>query len=81
MSRWTRLILALVLRSLREPALGLDLLRVAWRFRRRAWHRRAPFVPLPDGEYLRWRMYTAYGDEQTVPPVEDIVRYAKWATR
>ena len=29
---------------------------------------RPPFLPLPDREYLRWRMYTAYADEAAVPP-------------
>jgi hypothetical protein len=27
---------------------------------------------------VRWRMYTAYGDEEAVPPVEDVIRYARW---
>jgi hypothetical protein len=26
-------------------------------------------------------MYTAYGDERAVPPVEDVIRYARWAAR
>ena len=81
LSRWTRLVLPLTLRSLRDPTLGVDLLRVGWRFRRRRWYRRPPFLPFPDREYLRWRMYTAYGDENAVPPVADLVRYAKWAAR
>ena len=28
-----------------------------------------------------WRMYTAYGDGDIVPPADDIVRYARWAVR
>jgi hypothetical protein len=42
---------------------------------------RPPFLPVPDRAYLRWRMYTAYGDEATVPPASDVIRYARWATR
>jgi hypothetical protein len=76
---WTRLSLRLALRALRHPATGAALLRVAWRFRRRGWWRRAPFLPLPARDYLRWRMYTAYGDADIVPPAEDVVRYARWA--
>ena len=38
----------------------------------------APYLPLPDRTYLRWRMYTAYADEDAVPPVEDVVRFARW---
>jgi hypothetical protein len=26
-------------------------------------------------------MYTAYGDEQAVPPPEDVVRFARWRRR
>lgn len=75
---WGRLSLTLALRAIRRPPLAMDLLRVAWRFRRRRWWRRPPYLPLPPAEYVRWRMYTAYGDEQVVPPAEDVVRYARW---
>ena len=78
---WRRLILGLALRALRHPLTGLALLQVAWRFRRHDWYRRAPFLPIPSTEYMRWRMHTAYGDEGAVPPPEDVVRYARWATR
>ena len=77
---WTRLALSLVGRSLRNPAVGLALVRVGWRFRRRGWYRRFPFVPLPSREYLRWRMHTAYGRDDAVPPADDVIRYARWAT-
>jgi len=36
---------------------------------------------LPDPTYLRWRMYTAYGDYDAVPSVTDVERYARWAGR
>jgi hypothetical protein len=26
-------------------------------------------------------MYTAYGDEEAVPPVEDVIRFARWRRR
>lgn len=78
---WTRLSLSLALRAVRHPATGAALLRVAWRFRRRRWWRRAPFLPLPDRDYLRWRMHTAYGDYDIVPPADDVIRYARWAVR
>ena len=79
--QWTRLSFRLAMRALRHPATGAALLRVAWRFRRRNWYRRYPFLPLPAVEYVRWRMYTAYGDEDITPPVEDVERYARWAVR
>lgn len=78
---WPRLFLTLTARSLVNPLLAIDLLRVAWRFRHRHWYRRFPFLALPAVNYLRWRMYTAYGDEAAVPPADDIVAFARWVGR
>jgi hypothetical protein len=78
---WTRLSLRLATRAVRRPSTGAALLRVAWRFRRRQWWKRAPFLPIPDATYVRWRMHTAYGDEDFTPPPEDVERYARWAVR
>jgi hypothetical protein len=75
---WPTLTLALAARAILRPRLGLDLVRTAWAFRRREWWKRLPFLPLPDREYLRWRMYTAYADESAIPPAEDVVRFARW---
>lgn len=78
---WLRLSLTLAARGLTNPRTAAALLGVAWRFRRRGWATRFPFLPLPDREYVRWRMLTAYGDEGVVPPAADVVRYARWAVR
>lgn len=78
---WPRLFLSLCGRSLRNPAVGVSLVRVGWRFRRRDWYRRFPFLPLPAREYVQWRMHTAYGSDDAVPPANDVIRYARWATR
>lgn len=75
---WTRLYLTLAGRSLLNPRLAVDLLRLLWRFRHRHWYKQFPYFPLPADSYMRWRMYTAYGDEKTVPPPDDIVAYATW---
>jgi hypothetical protein len=76
---WSRLSLTLAGRSMLRPTLAVALLRVAWRFRSRDWYRRFPFLPLPDATYVRWRMYTAYGDYDAIPPAADVERYALWA--
>lgn len=76
---WGALVLGLVIRAVTSPSLARDLLRISWRFRARRWFLRPPFLPLPCREYTRWRMYTAYGDERAVPPVHDVIRYARWA--
>jgi hypothetical protein len=75
---WTRFYAMLGLRAATSPRLALDLIRLAWSFRARNWWRRPPFLPLPPREYLRWRMFTAYGDENAVPPVGDVVNFARW---
>ncbi len=75
---WLRLTLALALRALGRPRTALDLIALAWAFRRRRWWARAPFLPLPDGEYLAWRLHTAYGDDPPVPPADEVLRFARW---
>lgn len=75
---WLTLYLGLAWRALLNPRLAVDLLRLAWSFRARAWYRRPPFLPLPPREYMRWRMFTAYGDESVIPPVHDVIRFATW---
>jgi hypothetical protein len=79
MSRsWGSLTVALFGHAIINPRLAVDLLRTAWAFRRRDWWRTAPFLPVPDRDYLRWRMYTAYGEEDAVPPPEDVIAFARW---
>jgi hypothetical protein len=68
----------LALRALASPRLAIDLARLAWSFRARDWYRRPPFLPLPPRDYMRWRMLTAYGDEDAVPTVQEVVRFARW---
>ncbi len=78
---WVALVATLAGRALLSPRLALDLLGAGWAFRRRDWWKQAPFLPVPDRAYLRWRMYTAYADEDAVPPAEDVVRFARWRRR
>jgi hypothetical protein len=78
MSSWPSLAAALVLRAVTQPRVAADLLSLAWSMRRRHWYRYPPFLPVPPAEYVRWRMYTAYGDEEAVPPVGDVLRFARW---
>ena len=76
---WPSLAVRLAARGVVHPRLALDLLRTLWAFRRRDWWRRPPFLPLPDRDYLRWRMYTAYGDFDAVPSPQEVERYVRWA--
>jgi hypothetical protein len=42
------------------------------------WWRRAPFLPLPDPAYLRFRLVTAYGGAGRAPEPADLVTYLHW---
>lgn len=43
------------------------------------WWRRAPFLPLPAPDYLRFRMETAYGGAgDQAPDAGDLVTYLRW---
>lgn len=78
---WFGLFLRLSGRALVNPLTALDLLTLAWAFRRRGWWRERPFLPVPDATYLAWRLHTAYGAERDLPPVEDVIRFARWRRR
>ncbi len=78
---WINLGLRLLLRAIRRPPLAVALMKVCWRFRPTTWYRRFPFLPLPDRNYVRWRMYTAYGSYDFIPPPGDVERYSLWAVR
>ena len=63
---------------LRHPALwatgATQLLRLAapgW------WHRWPP-LPVPDRDYLRFRLQTQYGDPDREPEPSDVVSYLEW---
>lgn len=66
--------------ALRRPRTLPHLLGAAWAFRARGWYRRPPFLPLPSADYMRWRLETAYGDPQAVPPEGELVRFLEWGT-
>mgnify|MGYP006954430991 CR=1 FL=1 len=75
---WLGLAAQLTVRAAVNPRLAVDLMTAFWVFRRRRWWARPPFLPLPDRTYLRWRLYTAYGDEDVLPPMRDVIRFARW---
>jgi hypothetical protein len=77
-SSWASLALQLVPRAILNPRLAVDLSRLLWYIRRPGWWRHFPFLPLPDREYMGWRMYTAYGDERAVPSAEEVISFARW---
>jgi hypothetical protein len=67
--------------AMRRPRIIPHLVRAAWAFRARGWYRRPPFLPLPPRSYMRWRMETAYGNPDAVPPIDELERYLVWTGR
>ena len=62
-----------------HPGLWATGLRQVAVLARPGWWRRPPVLPLPDADYLRFRMETAYGgagDEPLAAP--DLVAYLRW---
>ncbi len=68
-----------VLLALKRPGLWPALLSAAWAFRPRGWYRKPPFLPLPSRAYMSWRLETAYGDADAVPPEDELVRFITWS--
>ncbi len=62
----------------RHPSLWTTALRQARRTAPSGWWRRRPFLPLPSGDYLRFRMLTQYGDADHAPDPGDVVAYLRW---
>lgn len=73
---WVRVALAV----LAKPPLVPTAIAQVFRLARRAWWRRPPFLPVPDREYLRFRLQTAYGGEPPPerPEVADVLTYLHW---
>jgi hypothetical protein len=61
-----------------HPGLWVVALRQTRRLARPGWWYRPPFLPIPDRDYLRFRMVTQYGDPTHVPTPEDLVAYLTW---
>jgi hypothetical protein len=70
---WLRAVAAVV----RRPDLWPTTVRQALRLARPGWWRRPPFLPVPDREYVRFRLQTAYGSGGA-PAGDDLVAYLSW---
>ena len=71
---WTSAATAVAL----KPHLWPTALRQMFRLAPRGWWRRKPFLPLPDRDYLRFRLQTQYGDASHEPIPYDLVAYLEW---
>ena len=64
---------------IRRPYLWVAAITQLWRMRDKGWYKSFPFLPLPNEEYLRFRIVTAYGHEDPSKYfISDLVTYFKW---
>lgn len=73
-SLWVRAVVAVAAR----PGLWPTALRQVAVLAPTRWWTRAPWLPVPDRNYLRFRMQTAYGDPGRAPEPADVVTYLHW---
>ncbi len=62
----------------RRPDLWVTALRQARRTAPQGWWKRRPFLPVPSGAYLEFRLVTQYGDATHRPEAGDVVKYLEW---
>ena len=62
----------------RRPRLWPVALRQWRRTTPTGWWRRWPFLPVPSGDYLRFRLVTQYGDARHRPDPSDVINYLTW---
>ena len=60
-----------------RPHLWSTAVRQGFRLARPGWWRRAPFLPVPDADYLAFRLETQYGADGRPDP-RDLVTYFEW---
>lgn len=62
---------------LRRPRLWGTAVAQVGRLADPGWWRRAPYLPVPDADYLRFRLETQYGSDHEPEPA-DVVTYLHW---
>ena len=65
----------------RRPGLWATAVRQLVALAPTGWWRRPPFVPVPDREYLRFRLQTYYGDPDREPEAADALAWLEWCRR
>ncbi len=62
---------------LRRPSLWAVAVSQSLRLASPGWWRRAPFLPVPDPDYLQFRLETQYGSDHEPEPA-DVITYLRW---
>jgi hypothetical protein len=68
---------AVALAIVRRPRLWATAVTQIFRLAAPGWWRRRPFLPVPDPDYLRFRLETQYGSDREPEPA-DVVTYLRW---
>ena len=55
-----------------------SIISAGYALRARRWWSQTPLLPLPESEYTRWRLHTAYGSRHQRPSFNDIASFARW---
>lgn len=71
---WLRVAAAVARRPVLWPTALLAMRRTA----AAGWWHRPPFLPVPAGDYMRFRAVTQYGAENARPEPRDVVNYLAW---
>jgi len=74
---WVRIAVAVAAR----PSLWPTAMRQVRRTAPPGWWRHAPFLPVPSGSYLRFRLITQYGSVDHPPVPDDVLNYLAWCRR
>jgi hypothetical protein len=62
-----------------RPRLWPAALRQVRSLARPGWWRRPPFVPLPDRDWMAFRLTTAYGDPRAALVPDDVLTWLEWS--
>ena len=75
-SLFFRTVRAVMAVAVRPSLWGIAVVQV-FRLARTGWWRRPPFLPVPDRDYLRFRLETQYGRDHDPEP-RDVITYLAW---
>mgnify|MGYP006893242691 CR=1 FL=1 len=69
---------SIVIAVICRPSLWITALTQLSRLTPRRWWARAPFLPVPTPEYIRFRVLTQYGERGHALEVVDVLSYLRW---
>lgn len=74
LQNWASIVLAVLVR----PRLWGVAITQIFRLAPNKWWARAPFLPIPTAQYLKFRAQTQYGGQSGVIKTKDVLSYLNW---